>query len=169
MSRVFFPTLEERLFEIGTPFATTAATRAADVRCSSQSPTLHRPEQENNAMFSPFSSVHRRKPLKITCDAPAFEVVLASRGVGLHWPEDVRWRRQALPKGAPAKRRGLIRRIWRLLSAFDVPEIEETCACGSPLPERRFILLRTRAGAQIRYAVAQCGRCRSIAWDEERM
>jgi len=120
-------------------------------------------------MFSPFSSVRRRKPLKITCDAPAFEIVMASRGVGLNSPEDVRWRRQALPKGAPAKRKGLICRIWQLLFAFDVSEIEETCACGNPLPERRFILLRKRSGSAIRYAVAQCGRCRSIAWDQERM
>ncbi len=58
-------------------------------------------------------------------------------------------------------------RLWRLLFAFGLPEVEETCSCGSTLPERRFFLLRTLAGSEIRYALTQCGRCRTIVWDEE--
>lgn len=118
-------------------------------------------------MISPFSSVRRRRPLKIVCEAPAYEVVKASEGIGMRSPEDVRWRRQSLPSGETVKRKGLIRRIWRLLFAFGLPEVEETCACGSALPERSYVVVRKHSGPAIRYALAQCGRCRTIVWDEE--
>jgi len=119
-------------------------------------------------MFSSsFSSIRRRKPLKIVCDAPAHEIVQASEVVGMRSPEDVRWRRQAMPKGETVKRKSLARRLWRLLFAFGVPEVVETCSCGSPLPERCFVLLRRRSGQMIRYALAQCGRCNTIVWHEE--
>jgi hypothetical protein len=134
-----------------------------------KSPTSRRQKQENKAMISPFSSIRRRKPIKITCDAPAYEIVMASRGVGMRWPEDVRWQRQAMPKGETVKREGLLRRIWRLLFAFGVPEVEKLCGCGCVLPERRFVLLHKRSGSQICYAVAQCRHCHTIAWDEEQM
>lgn len=119
-------------------------------------------------LSSPFSAVRRRKPFKIVCEAPAYEVVKASEEVGLCSPQDVRWRRQAMPKGETVKRKGLFRRLWRLLFAFGVPEIEETCGCRSVLPERRFILVRKSSGAAIRYALTQCGRCHTVLWDEER-
>ena len=119
-------------------------------------------------MFSSsFSSIRRRKPLKIVCDAPAYEIVQASEVVGMRSPEDVRWRRQALPKGATLKRKSLAHRLWRLLFAFGVPEIVETCKCGNSLPERRFVLLRKRSGLLLRYALTQCCHCRTIVWDEE--
>jgi hypothetical protein len=119
-------------------------------------------------MFSnAFSSIRRRKPLKIVCDAPAHEIVQASEVVGMRSPEDVRWRRQAMPKGETVKRKSLAHCLWRLLFAFGVPEVEEKCGCGSPLPERRFVLLRKRSGLTIRYALTQCGHCRTILWDEE--
>lgn len=119
-------------------------------------------------MLNSFSSIRRRKPLKIVCEAPAYEVVKASEEVGMRSPQDVRWRRQALPTGKAANRRSLLRRIWRLLFAFGVPEIEEACACGSTLPERSIVRLRKNNGPEVRYALAQCGRCRTIVWDEER-
>jgi hypothetical protein len=118
-------------------------------------------------MLSPFSSLRRRKPLKIVCDAPAYEIVQASEVVGMRSPEDVRWRRQAMPQGETVKRKSLVRRFWRLLFAFGVPEVEEKCGCGNPLHERRFVLLRRRSGQTIRYALAQCGHCRTIVWDQE--
>lgn len=119
-------------------------------------------------MFSnAFSSIRRRKPLKIVCDAPAHEIVQASEVVGMRSPEDVRWRRKAMPTGETVKRMSFARRLWRLLFAFGVPEVVETCSCGNSLPERRFVLLRKRSGLTIRYALTQCGRCQSIIWDEE--
>lgn len=117
----------------------------------------------NNA----FSSIRRRKPLKLVCEAPAYEIVKASENVGMRSPEDVRWRRQAIPKRETVKRKGLLHRLWRLLFAFGVPEAVESCGCGNPLPERRFVLLRKRSGPAIRYALTQCGHCRTILWDEE--
>ena len=114
-----------------------------------------------------FSSTHLR-PIKITCDAPAYEVVKASGRLGMRSPEDVRWRRQSAPKSDRSGRKSLASRVWRLLFAFDVPEVEETCGCGNTLPERRFVVLRKRSGSEVRYSLAQCGRCRTIHWDEER-
>jgi len=114
-----------------------------------------------------FSSIRRRKPLKIVCDAPAHEIVQASQIVGMRSPEDVRWRRQAMPKGETVKRKSLVRRLWRLLFAFGVPEIEETCSCGNTLPERRFVVVHKRSGQAIRYALTQCDHCHTIVWDEE--
>jgi hypothetical protein len=113
-----------------------------------------------------FSSIQLR-PIKITCNAPAYEVVKASGQAGMRCPEDVRWRRQRLPQGESAKRKSLARRIWRLLFAFGVPEVQEKCRCGNLLPERRFVLLRKHSGAEIRYSLAQCERCGTIAWDQE--
>lgn len=112
-----------------------------------------------------FSSIQIR-PLKIVCDAPVYEVVKASERIGMRSPEDVRWRRQGVPQEA-AKGKTLTRRFWRLLFAFGLPEVEEKCGCGAPLPERRSIRLHTRTGAEIRYFLAQCGRCRTIVWDQE--
>lgn len=114
-----------------------------------------------------FSSTQLR-PIKIACDAPAYEVVKASGRAGMRSPEDVRWRRRELPNGTAA-RKTLVRRLWRLLFAFGTPEVEETCGCGATLPERRFLLLRKRSGSAIHYALTQCGRCRTIYWDKEQM
>lgn len=112
-----------------------------------------------------FSSISHRRPLKITCDAPASKIVKVSKDIGMLAPQDVRWRRQGIQ---PVQRKSLARRIWRLLFAFGMPDVEETCGCGGALPERQFIRLRKRSGSEIRYALAQCGRCRTIVWDEER-
>lgn len=112
-----------------------------------------------------FSSIIHPRPLKITCDAPATKIIKASESVGMLSPQDVRWRRQGVQ---PVKRKSLARRIWRLLFAFGVPDVEETCRCGHALPERRFIRLRKRSGAEVRYALTQCSRCRTIVWDQER-
>ena len=114
-----------------------------------------------------FSSIQRR-PIKFKCDAPAYEIVKASGRAGMRSPEDVRWRRQSAPKADASKRKSLLSRIWQLLFAFDVPEVQETCGCGNPLPQRRCVELRKRSGSAIRYALGQCGRCRTIVWDAER-
>jgi hypothetical protein len=110
------------------------------------------------------SSIQLR-PLKIVCDAPLYEVVKASGRIGMCSPEDVRWHRQSVPN-RELKRRSVAGRLWRLLFAFGLPEVEEKCRCGGILPERRSIRLRTRCGSEIHYALAQCGRCRTIVWDD---
>ena len=120
-------------------------------------------QDQENAMFSSI----RRRPIKFVCDAPAYVVVKASSSVGMQSPEDVRWRRQSMPKGETAKRESLARRMWRLLFSFGASAIQETCACGNHMPERRFVVLRKRTGEEVRYSMTQCERCRSIAWDEE--
>lgn len=112
-----------------------------------------------------FSSIEIR-PLKIRCDAPSYEVVRASEQIGMRSPEDVPWRRRVV---ARAERRSLGYRLWRLLFAFGMPEVEEKCGCGSTLPERRGVQLRSRRGKEVRFALTQCGRCRTILWDRERI
>jgi hypothetical protein len=106
-------------------------------------------------------------PIKITCDAPVYEVVQASGRLGMRSPEDVRWCRKSAPKSDVSGRKSLAGRIWRLLFAFDVPDVEETCGCGHTLPERRFVVLRRRSGSEVRYSLTQCGRCRTIHWERE--
>jgi hypothetical protein len=113
-----------------------------------------------------FSSVQLR-PLRIVCDAPPYEVVKASDRIGMRSPEDVSWRRQSVPDSGLPRRTRVLGRFWRLLFAFGLPEVEEKCRCGSILPERRAIRLRTLSGTEIRYTLGQCGRCRTIVWDEE--
>lgn len=113
-----------------------------------------------------FSSVQLR-PIQIACDAPAYEIVKASGRLGMRSPQDVRWRRLALPNLDAATRKSWLRRVRRLLFAFGTPEVEETCACGNTLPERRVLLLRANSGLATRYALTQCGRCRTIIWDKE--
>jgi hypothetical protein len=112
------------------------------------------------------SSVQLR-PIKFACDAPAYEIVKASGRAGMRSPEDVPWRRQALANSDAASKVSWLRRIRRLLFAFGTPEMEETCSCGNTLPERRFLLLRARSGSETRYAITQCGHCRTILWDKE--
>lgn len=112
-----------------------------------------------------FSSVQLH-PIKIACDAPAYEIVRASGRAGMRSPEDVLWRRQALANIDTATRKPWLRRIWRFLFAFGTPELEETCSCGNRLPERRFLLLRSRSGSETRYAITQCSRCWTILWDK---
>lgn len=112
------------------------------------------------------SSVQIR-PLRIVCDAPPYEVVKAGERIGLRSPEDVRWHRQSAASSKTGRRKTLAGRLWHLLFAFGLPEIEEKCGCGGTLSERRSIRLRTLAGSEIRYALAQCGRCRTIVWDEK--
>lgn len=113
-----------------------------------------------------FSSVQLR-PIHIDCDAPPYEVVKASDRIGMRSPEDVRWRRQSTPNSGASRRKSVVGRLWHLLFAFGLPENEEKCRCGGILPERHSIRLRTLGGVEIRYALARCGRCRTIVWDEE--
>jgi hypothetical protein len=112
------------------------------------------------------SSIQLR-PIKIDCDAPAYEVVKASGRVGMRSPQDVRWCRQSAPRSESSPRQTLARRLWRLLFAFGLPEVEEKCGCGNTLPERRVVRIRTSSGSEIHYSMAQCDRCRTIVWDKE--
>ncbi len=113
------------------------------------------------------SSSTQLRSINIICDAPPYKVVKASTRIGMRSPQDVGWCRQRVPNCQAVTQRTVLGHLWRLLFAFGLPEVEETCGCGSTLPERRFLLFRTRAGSEIRYALAQCGRCRTIVWDEE--
>ena len=48
-----------------------------------------------------FSSIQRR-PMKLKCDAPGLRNRQGERSGRHAFSEDVRWRRQPLPKGEPA-------------------------------------------------------------------
>lgn len=130
-----------------------------------KTPTIHHQQWEYDVMLSST----QLRPIKIDCDAPAYEVVKASGRAGMRSPQDVPWRRQSPPKNVAATVKALARRVWRLLFAFGQPEVEEMCRCGNTLPERRLVLLRTHSGSEIHYSLAQCGRCRTIHWDKEQI
>jgi hypothetical protein len=138
---VKYPPLTGR--DIGMPFANNmvGTQTGSPGLLPSKSPTTQSQQQEDDAMFS---SVQLR-PIKVVCDAPVYDVVKASGRIGMRSPEDVRWRRQSVPRDKAAQRRTLARRLWRLFFAFGLPEVEETCVCctSSAVPgERR--LNRTR-------------------------
>jgi hypothetical protein len=105
-------------------------------------------------------------PIAIECDAPSYDIVKASGQVGMRTPEDVRWCRKPSPaRNTAIGWQALAGRIWRLLFAFGLPDAEEVCLCGRPLPERRPVLFRSLSRGEARYALAQCGQCRTIFWD----
>lgn len=111
------------------------------------------------------SSIQLR-PISIECDAPPYDIVAASGKVGLRTPQDVRWSRKSSPTIAASPGwRFLARRVWKMLFAFGMPDAEETCFCGGSLPERRPVLFCSPTRGEARYALTQCGRCRTIFWD----
>src|SRR5690349_12052207 len=106
------------------------------------------------------------KPVTIECDAPPYDIVKASGQVGMRTPQDVRWCRKPSPaRNTVSGWRALGSRIWKLLFAFGLPDGDEMCRCGSPLPQRRPVLFRSPSRGEAHYALAQCGRCRTIFWD----
>lgn len=84
-------------------------------------------------------------PLKVVCDAPAYEIVKASAQVGIYRPLDVRWRR--IDK-----------------------EMKSRCGCRLYCPGDKNMprLIRyaftLSSGRMIYYSMLQCGRCATVHW-----
>jgi hypothetical protein len=95
-------------------------------------------------------------PIEIVCDAPPYPVVRACAGLGLHAPQDVRWRRFDR------------RRLKRPAGLFPwLRGGKPSCGCGRPLPELESYTFTFVSGSKMEYFLAQCPHCRTIYWDKD--
>jgi hypothetical protein len=105
----------------------------------------------------------RLSRLEVDCDAPSYSVVRACRHAGFQAPEDVRWQRLPVAPHSDALLFGLLRILQELsgLGDDDFP-----CWCGQILPRRKRYLFRLNPTTKRGFLLAQCGRCRTMFWDE---
>jgi hypothetical protein len=104
--------------------------------------------------------------LNTQCDAPPYDFVHACAGLGFQSPLDVRWLRinyLARQYGGQS----ILSRIWRLLCGH-VDIIEKQCTCGFRLPVPNRYRFSTVFGTELDFFLGQCGRCRTIFWQETR-
>jgi hypothetical protein len=106
----------------------------------------------------------RPEPLEIVCDAPPYAIVRACRMIDVERPEDVRW----CEVTSLLHEHGLAGHLpdgftWNeYMESLGSPAWE--CHCGRLLPyliEYRFTY---NTGAEARYSLAQCGRCKTVYW-----
>ncbi len=102
--------------------------------------------------------------IDICCDAPPYPVVQACRQLGIRSPEDVRWLRMSEFRTRQDRgQHGPPLRFWKMLWNRG-GRAAKTCTCGEPLPDLRLVTLD--AGATASYLLGQCGRCRTVFWDQ---
>lgn len=105
--------------------------------------------------------------LEISCDAPSYVIVQASKQAGLETPEDVRWCRMSHRDQRRAPRGLLHSPLWKLFWGASGADFSRYCNCGIALPELenyRFIMLRE--GREICYLLGQCPRCHTVYWED---
>ncbi len=107
-------------------------------------------------------------PIGICCDSPPYPVVQACRRLGFYSPEDVRWLRTD-EFGTPPDpgQQGSSMRVWKMLWKRERRQAR-TCTCGEPWPVPRLVSFTFNTGDKAAYFLAQCGRCRTVFWDESR-
>src|SRR5438067_1570177 len=107
----------------------------------------------------------RLGPIDVFCDAPPYSVVRASRWVGMLTPEDVRWCRVSnvlWEEAIPYDGRG-----WALFLETG-GAAGKRCRCGGGLPRLERCTFTFRTGRHADYLLGQCGRCRTVLWEEAR-
>jgi hypothetical protein len=106
-------------------------------------------------------------PLDIECDCPPYVVVQASRRIGVRTPEDVRWCRLNHFLAEPPSWRQLLS-LEGIKSALGLGDRRKskTCICGQPLPCLARYAFTYSTGAEASYLLGQCGRCRTVFWEE---
>jgi hypothetical protein len=107
-------------------------------------------------------------PIEIHCDAPPYSIVRAARGLGFGQPEDVRWCRMAHFR---ADREGhwefLNPLTWKSALGGGVRNRKQAgCSCGQDLPVLERYIFTFSSGDQVSYLIGQCGRCRTIFWED---
>jgi hypothetical protein len=103
-------------------------------------------------------------PIEIDCDAPPYPIVRACAKLGFRSPLDVRWRRVKPHEEPEGWEKVLSWRPWRLLRGA-ARRHREACFCGAPRPHLEMCIF-IGYGHRARYVIGQCGRCRTIFWDE---
>lgn len=104
-------------------------------------------------------------PLEVQCDAPPLAVVEACAGAGLASPLDVRWCQIAHLADELERGTLLDRGPWRWFFGKGRPR-ELTCFCGRALPPLQPFAFTVLPHGIVEYRLGQCGRCRTIFWDE---
>jgi hypothetical protein len=100
------------------------------------------------------------------CDAPPYSIVKACHMIGIRAPEDVRWCRLSHFRRRLHSARVLLDpQTWKALLGMDEHESEK-CNCGQVLPVLELYTFTLLSGRQRQYLLAQCGRCRTIFWEE---
>jgi hypothetical protein len=109
----------------------------------------------------------RLGPVEIECDCPPYAVVQASQRIGLRTPEDVRWCRLGHFLREPPTWRELfsLEGIKGVLGMRDRRKAK-TCVCGQPLPCLARYAFTYNTGVEESYLLGQCGRCRTVFWEE---
>jgi hypothetical protein len=97
-------------------------------------------------------------PIEVTCDSPPFFIVQACLRIGLKSPADVRWNRLSHQADAQGG--------WRQLLGFPAASTATSCHCGQPLPGLEAYTFTLVTGKEVSYLLGQCGRCRTIYWDD---
>jgi hypothetical protein len=106
------------------------------------------------------------RPIEICCDAPPYQVVQACRRVCIQSPEDVRWLRLSEFRTRQDRRQqGPSLLFWKMFGKRG-EGAARTCTCGEPLPELRLVVVTFNTGDKASYLLGQCGRCRTVFWDE---
>jgi hypothetical protein len=105
-------------------------------------------------------------PMEIVCDAPPYHIVRACSQLGFQNPEDVRWYRMCHYLNGPAERSGFAKAqpwsgLWGMSGAGD-----KLCSCGAKLPRLEMYTFVLSTAKEVSYLLAQCGRCRTLFWEE---
>jgi hypothetical protein len=101
--------------------------------------------------------------IEICCDAPPYAIVRACENLGFQSALDVRWCRMT---NRPQPN-SILRAIpWRWLFGRRSSEVA-TCTCGQPLPELESYTFLFDAEVGPTYGFGQCGRCKTIYWDQK--
>ena len=106
-------------------------------------------------------------PIDLECDAPIYPIVRASRSIGIHAPEDVRWCRLSHFLGRSASWLGLLDALgWNKLVGRGQAPDAATCSCGEKLPMLEKVTFTFATGREESYLLAQCSRCQTVFWEE---
>jgi hypothetical protein len=109
---------------------------------------------------------NRSGTVEIVCDAPPYSIVQACSVVGVRDPEDVRWCQLSRFRHARHVRPELFNlRSWKAFLGMKT-ESADACSCRHALPRLEEYTFTYSTGAEVRYLIGQCARCRTVFWDE---
>jgi hypothetical protein len=110
---------------------------------------------------------NRLGPIDILCDAPPYSVVKACRTLEMQAPEDVRWFRMSYFLNRQAGWREMLSgQTWKSMLGMNQGPAGKKCSCGHELPALVKYTFTYITGQEASYFLGQCGRCRTIFWEE---
>jgi hypothetical protein len=109
--------------------------------------------------------VQRLRTLEVECDSPPYEIVRASRQVGLQRPEDVPWTRLSQSFACVGGRQRSPGHQPRHQAAVRRRPAGASCVCGRGLPVLAKCTFTFNTGREVSYWMGQCQGCRTVFWD----